>query len=259
MDDRTQAALLLAVGGIALRLGLTDAALAYIKASLQPWLAFSGAVLVLLGAAALWHTFRHGEDGDAEPDHTALRGYETVDRPAGAAHEHAHGPGVAWLLVLPLLALLLIAPPPLGAFAAGRQSSAPLQTTQTAYPPLADPAGGAVDLTVTEYVFRALYDEDRSLEGGPVRLSGFVTSTEPGAEPDYRLTRFTLNCCAADATAISVEVVGDQPRAEDTWLEIVGQWEPRPGVEPGEPTAEPPLLRADQVREIDTPSQPYEY
>jgi uncharacterized repeat protein (TIGR03943 family) len=268
MDDRTQGALLLAVGGICLRLGLTDAALAYVKSGLQIPLTLTGIALLVLGVGAIMRAFRgDGEKasvatGDlATTDHAALHGYvseySSEESLAEEAHDHAHGPGVAWLLVLPLLALLLIAPPPLGAFAAGRQSARPPVTTQTSYPPLPAVEEGAVPLTMTEYVFRALYDADRSLEGAKIRLSGFVTPTEePGT---YLLTRFTMNCCAADATAVSVEILGDGARPADSWLEVEGAWEPRPGVEPGTPTTEPPLLRASSVRPIEAPVQPYEY
>jgi uncharacterized repeat protein (TIGR03943 family) len=273
MDDRTQGALLLAVGGICLRLGLTDAALAYVKTSLQPPLVATGVVLLVLGVGSLVRAFRgpaHDDDPAVTDDlatteHAAVHGivpeFDTeasaVDTVAEAAHDHAHGPAVAWLLVLPLLALLLVAPPPLGAFAAGRQSSRPPTTTQTTYPPLPAMEAGAVPLAMTEFVFRALYDPDRSLEGAPIRLTGFVTPHEDGE--GFLLTRFTLNCCAADANAVSVQVLNGGLHEADTWLEVVGTWEPRPGVEPGTTSLEPPLLRAQSVQTIPAPSQPYEY
>lgn len=268
MDDRTQGALLLAVGGICLRLGLTDVALAYVKAGLQLPLTITGVVLLVLGVGAIRRGFRsHHPDavatGDlATTDHAALHGYATEfedsESVAEAAHEHAHGPAVAWLLVAPLLALLLIAPPPLGAFAAGRQSTRPPVTTQTSYPPLPAAEEGAIPLRMTEYVFRALYDEDKSLEGERIRLVGFVTPAEDGE--GYLLTRFTLNCCAADATAVSVRVLGDPvPREPDTWLEVEGYWEPAPAQAVGEALPESPHLRFETARVVPEPSPPYDY
>ena len=48
-DRRTQGVMLLLVGAIALWLGLSDAALAYVRAALRAPLAASGLVLLLLG------------------------------------------------------------------------------------------------------------------------------------------------------------------------------------------------------------------
>jgi uncharacterized repeat protein (TIGR03943 family) len=239
MNDRTQGALLLAVGGIALHLGLTDAALAYVKASLQPLLVASGAGLTLLGLNALRR------------------------RPDPHETGHAHGPGVAWLLLVPVLALALLAPPPLGAFAAGRQSSAPPPPPAVAditYPPLDEPEGGAVPIPLQDYAMRALYDSARSLDGVRMRLSGFVTHDEE--VEGYLLTRFQVSCCAADAQATSIEIRDDATAwPVDTWLEIEGYWEPVPGHEPGMITEVPgaPRLVADSVTEIDPPAEPYEY
>jgi uncharacterized repeat protein (TIGR03943 family) len=262
MDDRTQGALMLAVGGVALRLGLTDAALAYVKAGLQPLLVISGLVLVALGGTAVWRAFRTPDTAPSEGAVTS--GAETGEAcpapgVAGDDHgHHPHGPVVAWMLVLPLLALLLIAPPPLGAFAAGRQSARPPVTTQTAFPPLPDTEAGAVPLSMSEYVFRALYDRDASLEGARLRLTGFVTHDEDAE--GYLLTRFMVSCCAADGQAISVEILDDGARPPpDTWLEIEGRWEARAGHEPGTLSTEPPLLVAESVRQIEAPTQPYEY
>ncbi|MPZ73392.1 MAG: hypothetical protein GEU74_09195 [Nitriliruptorales bacterium] len=57
-------------------------------------------------------------------------------------------------------------------------------------------ADGTIPLRISEYVFRALYDEQRSLEGKRIRLSGFVTKAkQEGAA--FQLTRFVLACCAA--------------------------------------------------------------
>ncbi len=268
MDDRTQGALLLAVGGICLRLGLTDVALAYVKAGLLLPLTITGAVLLVLGIGAIRRGFAsdHGDavatDDLGTTDHAALHGYaaefDDEEAVAQAAHDHGHGPAVAWLLVAPLLALLLVAPPPLGAFAAGRQSARPPVTTQTSYPPLQAAEDGAVPLRMTEFVFRALYDDDRSLEGERVRLVGFVTPADDGE--GYLLTRFTLNCCAADATAVSVRVLGDElPREPDTWLAVEGRWEPEERQDDEAFSLEPPRLRLESAREVEEPSPPYDY
>ena len=105
-DRRGQAAIVFTVGAMALYLGRSDTALAYVKAGLQPLLAVSGVILVGLGLVAV---AGHGRD----------------------QHGHQlHGPRVAWLLALPPLALVLIAPPALGAFAASRQSIQPPPTIQ---------------------------------------------------------------------------------------------------------------------------------
>lgn len=88
-DRRTQAAMLAVVGAMALWLGLTDAALAYVRGTLRPPLVASGAVLLVLAGAA-------------------LRGRQ----PTPGGHGHDHGvPRSGWLLALPVLVLLLMAPP----------------------------------------------------------------------------------------------------------------------------------------------------
>jgi uncharacterized repeat protein (TIGR03943 family) len=247
-DRRSQAAVLLLVGAMALYLGASDAALDYVKAGLQPLLLASG---VVLGGLAVAAVVRHGRDhDDAE---------RSGDRPG----RRPHGPGVAWLLALPPLALVLIAPPALGAFAASRQATRPPAASQAdpagpaaastdpgLFPPLV-PAGdgAAVPLTLAEYTVRD-YEQPHTLADVRIRLVGFVIPQESGGD-GYLLTRFAINCCAADATALKVAIHGDPaPRAPDTWLEVEGRWRQR--------EAETPLLLAESVRVIRQPSPPYE-
>jgi len=254
MDERTQGAMLLAVGGVALRLGLTDAALAYVKAGLQIPLTVTGVILLALGANAVLRAFR-------ESDSSALD-HAPVDADGHAVtlddgHGHGlNGPTVAWLLALPLLALLLIAPPPLGAFAAARQSDVQPVSTQSSYPPLQPAVNGAVNLTFSEFVFRALYDPDRSLEGQRVRLTGFVSASDtPGG---YEVSRFILSCCAADGQAITVAAADPEaPPPLDTWLELEGTWQPPPEGNPQE-TATRPTLQVEKRTVVPAPVQPYE-
>ena len=249
MDERTQGALLLALGGIAIRLGVTDAALAYVKPGIQPLLTVAGAVLAVIGVLTVIRAFR------GEPDNLDLHGH--ADH--GHGHQPGHGPAVAWLLTLPLLALLLIAPPPLGAFAANRQSDRPLAATGADFGPLPEPtADGAIPLKLSEYVFRALYDEQKTLEGKTVRLTGFVTASDD-PEAAFQLTRFMLACCAADGQAVNVKIRTDQPAPpEDTWLEVDGNLVDTPGHKEGELTLESPFFEATSIREIPQPAEPYE-
>jgi uncharacterized repeat protein (TIGR03943 family) len=246
-DRRSQAAVLFLVGAMALYLGSSDAALAYVKTGLQPLLVASGGVLVGLAVVA---AVRYGPDEDGH---------------------QPHGPRVAWLLALPPLALVLIAPPALGAFAASRQSIQPPPTIQarptgeaapngspSLFAPLIPPSdGAAVPMSLAEYLARD-YEEPHTLAGVRVRLVGFVTPQEPGRD-GYLLTRFAINCCAADATALKVTIHGDPvPRAPDTWLEVEGRWQQRTGDDPNQPSPGTPLLLAEAIRVIGQPSSPYE-
>jgi uncharacterized repeat protein (TIGR03943 family) len=236
-DRRTQGVMLLVVGATALWLGLSDASLAYVRAALRPPLAASGLVLLALAVGAL----RAGPQA----------------RPAApAGHGHGGRLGAGWLLILPVLVLLLVAPPALGSYAASRQApraGGPVGT----FPPLAGPVDGAVPMTVSEFVGRALYDQRRSLEGARVRVLGFAT---PGDEGGYRLARFNVFCCAADAEAYEIVVRGDpSPRQPDQWLLVEGHWLPEPPLTRIAPSSRRPVLVAESVTPVRPPTDPYEH
>jgi uncharacterized repeat protein (TIGR03943 family) len=236
-DRRTQGVMLLVVGATALWLGLSEASLAYVRAALRPPLAASGAVLLAVAVAT-------------------LRGRP---RPAPAPDDgHGHGGrlGAGWLLILPVLVLLLVAPPALGSYAASRQ--APRAGGGVgAFPPLPDPVDGAVPLPVSEFVSRALYDQHRSLQGARVRVLGFVTPADGGG---YRLTRFNFFCCAADAEAYEITIHGDRTRRQaDQWLLVEGRWLPEPPVSDEAPSSRRPVLVADSVTPVRPPADRYEH
>jgi uncharacterized repeat protein (TIGR03943 family) len=240
-EARTQGAMLLVVGATALWLGLTDASLAYVRAALRPPLAASGLVLLALAVATL-----RGAGAGVGPA-----------RPGGpAGHGHGGRLGAGWLLIVPVLVLLLVAPPALGSFAASRQ--APRTGGETgAFPPLPDPVDGAVPLPVSEFVSRALYDEQRSLAQARVRVLGFVT---PDDGAGYRLARFNVFCCAADAEAYEIAVRGDAtPRQADQWLLVEGRWLPEPPLTSVAPSSRRPVLVAEAVTPVRPPADRYEH
>lgn len=253
MDTRAQGALMMAIGGVAIRLGLTGSALNYIKGTYVPLLIAAGVVTALLGVITLMEALRDGADHQHHDD----------DHPEGSAsasadshgHDHSRGPRIAWMLAAPLFAVLLIAPPPLGSFAANRQSGV-IAPASSVWPPLPEAENGVVHLGLGDYAGRALYDPDLSLAGVRVALTGFVSDhTEDG----FVLTRFALSCCAADGTAINVEIrTDDPPLPIDSWVTVEGRWSPRDGHVIGDLTADPPLLDAESVRPVAQPDEPYE-
>jgi uncharacterized repeat protein (TIGR03943 family) len=248
-DRRSQAAIAFIVGTMALYLGRSDAALAYVKPGLQPLLVASGVLLVGLALIAV---AGHGHD-------------QHGDQP--------HGSRVAWLLALPPLALVLVAPPALGAFAASRQpirpppvlhprptgpSGAAAATRGDAFPPLIPPGDGtAVPMALGEYLARD-YEEPYTLAGVRVRLVGFVTP-QHGGRDGYLLTRFAISCCAADATALRVAIRGDPlGRAPDTWLAVEGRWQQHTSDHADQPVSDTAVLLAESVRVTRQPAEPYE-
>jgi len=248
-----QAVLLVLVGGALVRLFISGAYLNYVKDSLGPFVLVSGALLVGLG---LWSAFRDGlfredsEDAAAEEAPDSGDGDEGGSEQAGG-HEHAgHGPRVAWLLVLPVLTIFLVAPPPLGSYAASTDAVSVTQPSAS-LPPL--PPGDPVEVAVVDYVIRAVWDDAQTLTGRNVQMTGFVT---PKAGTDtWYLTRMQLSCCAADAQPYLIEMVGAPPFAADTWVQVTGSWVPGGGTQRDDAI---PRLKVDDVVPVPQPENPYE-
>lgn len=244
MTRENQAILIGLPAGLLLRLGLTDDLLAFVKPSMRPWLLISGVVLAALTIGRLF-VGRRGEDAD----HV----HATVSEP-----DHDHGSRLAWLLLLPFLAVFVVDPRPLGAFAASRQSTRapdPPAGVTYAYPPLDPPVDGAHELSLTDFVNRAHYDDRHHMADATIRLRGFVVPA-PGEPGRFLLTRFALSCCAADGYPVQVlvDADGQQIPPPDTWLAVEGTWSPDPsGREP-----DVPRLSMRSLVTIDPPADPYE-
>jgi len=238
VNREAQSVLLVLVGGAVLRITLDGTYLRYVKAGLWPFLLGTAVVILAIGIVSLIDvTFRRDSPGRSE-GHTG--------------HGHAPGevPRAAWLLALPVFAIFLVAPPALGSYAASRDTGTVAAPADDGFPPL--PPGDPVAMPVSEYAVRAVWDAGRSLAGRTVRLSGFVT---PDRDGGWFLTRIALSCCAADGQAIKVETRGAEPLPADTWVEVIGRYEPSAAAEPEDAV---PVLAVETLRQIPPPADPYE-
>ncbi len=205
--------ILMLVGATLLKLAVTGDYVRYVKAGLRPYLIAAGVVLVLVAVLSLLSGLTSArQERDDGHDH----GH-------GHGHGHTHGRGwwdVAWLLVLPMAALLLVAPAALGSFSASRSGTALKAVPSSDFVPL--PSGDPVRVSVLDYASRAVYDQGRSLEGRHVTLSGFLLAGPQG----WYLTRMVITCCAADAQPVKVGLMGAVPNglSANDWLEVTGTY-----------------------------------
>jgi len=237
-EEQTRSVLLLALGATAVWLWHSGEALNYVRPALAPLVLAAGVVLLALGSLP------------------PLGLLTRAAGPASGTGAHQHRGRVGWLLLVPVLVVLVVQPAALGSYAASSRTVVP-GGGDSQFPSLAAPVRGAVPMSMAEFVTRAVRDPGRSLFGVRVRLTGFVAPAEGGT--GYRLTRFVIFCCAADAEALQAVVHGDPtPRTRDQWLEVEGTWQPRPAAV-DDPSPPPPVLNADVVRPIAPPRPPYEY
>jgi uncharacterized repeat protein (TIGR03943 family) len=237
--EQTHSMLLVVLGATAILLWWSGEALNYVRPGLAPLVLAAGVVVGLLGllpplGLLSQQPARHGDPSTS----------------------HHHRGRVGWLLLVPVLVVLLVQPAALGSYAVSSRSVVPGGGSGE-FPPLSAPVRGAVPMSMAEFVTRAVRDPSRSLAGVRVRLVGFVAPAEGG--DGYRLTRFVIFCCAADAEALQAVVHGDPTsRARDQWLEVEGTWQPRPA-DVDDPSPPPPVLNVDVVRPIAPARPPYEY
>jgi uncharacterized repeat protein (TIGR03943 family) len=227
-----------------MKIALVGSYVRYVKVGQRWYLVAAGAVLLAVALINLAHASktagRQVPSGHDSPEHDA---------------DHHH-PGFdpSWLLVVPALALLLIAPPALGSHAAARGGTALAAGANSDFPPL--PAGDPVRISLLDYASRAINDHGSSLDHRQITLTGFLMSPEDGAS---YLARMVITCCAADARPIKVGLAGDLPAdaTPDGWLEVTGTYLPRSDTDPvnDEPI---PYLAVTAARTIPAPEHPYE-
>lgn len=247
MTRETQGTVILIVGLVVARLTLEGGYQSYVKSGLYWPLLLSAVLLVAVGGWTMWQS--RGSAATVAPEAEA-------DAHGPAGHD-GHRERVGWLLLVPIAVLLLVAPSPLGAFAAERGSANRVTEVEGAgFDPLPEPREGAVDMTFQETVVRTFYADEDAIRGVPVRLTGFVVPDD-AAPGQYRLTRFVVGCCAADGSPLQVLVTTSDPiPPADTWVEVVAAWDGS-FVETG--LSRLPVMEQHSLREVDEPDQPYEY
>ncbi|MEU8974442.1 TIGR03943 family protein [Streptomyces monashensis] len=239
MNRQSQAAVMFLLGAALLHAGSTGLYLRYVKAGLQPLLLGSGAVLIVGALATVWYERRRNRPHGHTDEH-----------PEGHAHPE---PRVSWLLLLPLLALILIAPPALGSYSALRSGTA----LQKPYGLGPLPGGsGPARLSVVDYASRAAYGDGRSLGGRTVQVTGFLALD--GSGQPY-LVRMALNCCAADAQPVKIGLTGTLPPVlrPDAWLEVTGSYSPRLSRDPVN-NGPIPFLKVSSAQPVPVPHDPYD-
>ncbi|MFF9274691.1 TIGR03943 family putative permease subunit [Streptomyces griseosporeus] len=229
MNRTAQAAVLFLLGAALLHAGSTDLYLRYVKAGLRPLLLAAGIVLVAAALATLWYARRRPPETHPHPE-----------------------PRISWLLLLPLFALVLVAPPALGSYSASRTGTALQQPY--GYPALL--AGDPLRIALADYAGRAVYDGGRSLAGRRIAITGFVALDRSGTP---YLVRMALNCCAADAQPVKIALSGRIPPVlqPDAWLEVTGRYTPRRTKDPvnGGPV---PYFEVTSARPVPVPHDPYD-
>ncbi|MCI2420940.1 TIGR03943 family protein [Saccharopolyspora sp. K220] len=231
MRRETQNLLLLLLGGALLKIALGGSYLRYVKPSLFPWLVVAGVIMIGLAAFAIVRDIRSG----------------------GVDH-HEHGSRSPWMLLLPVFAIFLIAPPALGADSVTRDRVAAPPPKESLFPNL--PPEQAPLLSMSEFVTRVIWDDSGALNSRTVRLQGFVVHPTPGTT---QLARMRISCCAADAAPVKVDLAAPAQVTElpaDTWIEVTGKLRPGTATEANDYV---PTLDAITIQQIPAPQDTYEY
>lgn len=285
MRRETQNVLLVLLGGAVLKISINGEYVRYVKPSLHPWLIAAGVFTIAVAVIGILRDIRAGSAASATAsDATAAAAsgvgaasYGTAATVAsdgtaaggagGAGHAgHSHGGGSShdghehssrspWLLLLPALAIFLVAPPALGADKVLRSGTVAVQQAPAGTDFVALPEGDAPLLKLGDAVTRAVWDDSGSLDNREIRLVGFVVRLGDGS---IHLARLTIGCCAADAAPIQVKLTGAGVDAyePDTWLEIRGGMVPDSATEAN---GYIPTFNVTAITPVTAPEDQYEY
>ncbi len=238
MNRLARAVILLWLGGFTVRMVWTGGFGWFVQQRMRYPLLAAAVVLLTFG---LYETLRSSKDEARDPSSVTS----------------SVAPRVGWLLILPFLLLISVAPTGLGAAAADRVEAFTPTESNDEFAAI-EAASGPVEMRVFEFLDRAIWDVAQSLEGMTVRLEGLVVN-DPSVPDGFKLTRFMVSCCAADGIPLQVTVHGTPAFEDDTWVIADVVWRPldRPyGELEGEWVVEADAIEVTAVE--DAPSDPYE-
>ena len=225
------------VGAAVVQLATSNTYLRYVKPGMRWMLLAAGLILIALAVFDVLADTRkkpaveHADDG----------------------HGHHGLPRAAWLLLIPIFALLVVDPPALGADAAQRQSpvaAKPADPKSNSWLSNNSQGDAPVALAVRDYSVWAVWEKE-SMKGRAFQLTGFVTPSKNGT---WYVTRIGLTCCVADGTAFMVEARGQAAPPKNQWVTVTGQW-----AEPTKRTdGDVAALTVETVKPVTAPANPYE-
>jgi uncharacterized repeat protein (TIGR03943 family) len=297
MNKQTQSIVVALLGGLLLSITVSGRFTSYVRPGFKPLLLIGGGILLAVGVLTLVLSLV----AEIKADRASKRASVGAGVADGPTHEHADAHGhdhanskAPWLILLPVLVLLLVAPPALGADAVARNASSQALAGQVVAAPVpSDPtskdggggvsggykfndgSGSATDatgsrrtehfpalqgtdpaITIKDFVLRALYDADNSVEGVPVTVTGFVAPPGEGYTDGYTIARMVISCCAADANPMQLHIAGDAPFPSDTWVDAVVTVVPNTA---SMDNGYVPTVTLSSATPIDQPDDPYEH
>jgi putative membrane protein len=218
-------------------------------ASFFTWLWVTGEVSRYLGPRTQWVV----PVGAAGLGAAALASLGSLRTARAAARPTLREVGGLLLLLVPVIVVVAVPKPTLGALAASRKSTS--QGT-VALGSLAAPLPERGRVSFVDIYFAGESESYAAgagiTDGTEVTLVGFVTRAPDTPERDFDLTRFYISCCAADAIpySVTIEPEGRLVPREDTWLEVSGSLRKHD---------DRYVLVADRVARRTEPRDPYLY
>ncbi|MFN8527908.1 MAG: TIGR03943 family protein [Anaerolineae bacterium] len=218
------------------------------------WLSYVAAasfgILGVMSAISALRSHTGGHDHQHDHEH---EDHDHAHEDHGHDHDHA---GLSWtnlaILSIPLLLGVLIPSRPLGASAVNGSMS-----TSAAVSGSMTFSVNPLDRNVLDWLrYFAAADDVHDVDGQPADVVGFVYKEPSFGEPYFMVSRFTISCCVADASAIGVPVYfADSPDLEQgVWVRVQGTFLAgsfRDGTMP--------ILQATSVEVVDQPAHPYLY
>ena len=213
------------------------------------WLLVTGEVHRYIGLRTMWVV----EFGTATLAIATVAQLASLRSPGTAPPLRAREVGGHVLLLCPILVVLMIPAPSLGALAASTKATGGILSSDALVP--SAPQGGE-DVSFVDIHFASAseaYAAQAGIgDGYRVELTGFVTHSDEAPNGGFALTRFFISCCAADAIPYSVGVDPGSSGsfADDTWLKVSGALY-RENNEY--------VLRAESITPVPEPKDPYIY
>ncbi len=244
MSREAENTLLLLVGIATAMITIGGTFTRYVKPAMLPWLGLTAAVVISLALVAMAVDIRRGAAPATHDPHGGHGGHDG----------HSHSGSVAWLLLVPVVVLIFVAPPALGPQAFSTSvTDVSTEVLRREFPPL--PPGRAPEVAVPEVAIRAAQDSAGTLNNRLITVIGFTLLEAGGVD----LGRVAIVCCAADARLVRIHLRGpaaaqamDLP--DETWVRVEGT------VTEGSATTDPAsiaTLEITALTPIDEPANTY--